>query len=316
MNLNKMDYKKVSVLIVTYKQADVIGRNIESILNQRQYGLHEIVICDDCSPDNNWDVIQSYVAKYPDIIRAYRNETNLGIYGNSDKLVTLKGNADLFCWVEGDDAICDGFLKAIQDYISANRIDTSKRIGIFGNWIWTDPKGNERVISNKAIECSNMSPLSLYFREVACWRGSVFSAAVLDCFKPTILDKGLNLAETLFDAQFLMYLDKAFYIDICGTIYYSDIGISTVLGKDSSYRKEENIIKTKYLLDHFANDEKDKYWLSYNYHRAKYRVDHKFVDFYKAIKYYNKGVSKVQGNFSTRFHNYIMPLIAYMLRLR
>ena len=56
-----MEYKKISVLIVTYKQANVIGRNIESILQQKDYGLHEIVICDDCSPDNNWEVIQSYV---------------------------------------------------------------------------------------------------------------------------------------------------------------------------------------------------------------------------------------------------------------
>ena len=49
-----MEYKKISVLIVTYKQADVIGRNIESIIQQKEYGLHEIIICDDCSPDNNW----------------------------------------------------------------------------------------------------------------------------------------------------------------------------------------------------------------------------------------------------------------------
>lgn len=311
-----MDYAKINVLIVTYKQADVIGRNIESILSQRQYGLHEIVICDDCSPDNNWEVIQSYVEKFPDIIRAYQNKTNLGIYGNSDKLVTLKGDADLYCWVEGDDAICDGFFKSIQEYVDENKIDTSKRIGIFGDWKWVDPAGKERIVSNKAVECTNLRPLSLYFRDVACWRGSVFSVAVLDCFKPTILDKGLNLAETLFDAQFLMYVDRMYYINICGTIYYSDIGISTKLGKDSSYRKEENIVKAKYLLDHFANDEKDKYWLSYYYFRAKFRVEHNYWDFHYALKYYNKGVSKVQGGFFKRFRNYILPLFAYMLRLR
>lgn len=100
-----MEYKKISVLIVTYKQANVIGRNIESILQQKDYGLHEIVICDDCSPDNNWEVIQSYVEKYPNIIRAYRNNPNLGIYGNSDKCALLHGDAELFCWLEGDDAL-------------------------------------------------------------------------------------------------------------------------------------------------------------------------------------------------------------------
>lgn len=100
---------------MTYKQADVIGRNIESILQQREYGLHEIIVCDDCSPDNNWDVIQSYVKKYPNIIRAYRNITNLGIYGNSDKCASLHGDADLFCWLEGDDALEPGVFKGFRN---------------------------------------------------------------------------------------------------------------------------------------------------------------------------------------------------------
>ena len=65
---------KISVLIVTYKQADIIGRNLDSILEQKDDGLFEIVICDDCSPDNNWEIISEYVKKYPSIIRAYRNE--------------------------------------------------------------------------------------------------------------------------------------------------------------------------------------------------------------------------------------------------
>ncbi len=44
-----MAYARINVLIVTYKQADTIGRNIESILCQKEYGLNEIVICDDLS---------------------------------------------------------------------------------------------------------------------------------------------------------------------------------------------------------------------------------------------------------------------------
>ena len=136
-----MEYKKISVLIVTYKQAKVIGRNIESILQQKDYGLHEIVICDDCSPDNNWEVIQGYVERYPNIIRAYRNNPNLGIYGNSNKLITLAGNADLFCWLEGDDALCDGFFKKAQEVIVNNEIDLTKRVCIQADYKSITPEG-------------------------------------------------------------------------------------------------------------------------------------------------------------------------------
>ena len=146
-----MDYKKISVLIVTYKQADVIGRNIESILQQKEYGLHEIVICDDCSPDNNWEVIQSYVEKYPNIIRAYRNNHNLGIYGNSDKCASLHGDADLFCWLEGDDALEPGVFKGVQDFIAKNDIDVTPNVGIFCDYSSIDVNNKKVLHPNNRI---------------------------------------------------------------------------------------------------------------------------------------------------------------------
>ena len=53
----------ISIFIVTYKQENLIGRAIESVLEQREWGLKSIVIGDDCSPDNNWQVIKEYQKK-------------------------------------------------------------------------------------------------------------------------------------------------------------------------------------------------------------------------------------------------------------
>lgn len=283
-----MAYAKINVLIVTYKQADTIGRNIESILRQKEYGLNEIVICDDCSPDNNWEVIQSYVERYPGIIRAYRNNPNLGIYGNSNKLITLKGDADLYSWIEGDDAMCNGFLKAIQENITLQNINLKEPVGIFGDWKSVSPDGREIIYSNKAVIASSLPPFSLYIRNRASWRGAVFSKAVMDKFEPVVLNKGLNLAEELFDSQFYINTSKAYHIDVVGTIYYSNIGISTVLDEHSSYRNEENVIKAKYMMENFAYSEEDKNWLEYKYYDAILRMTHRTKWFYKTLKSFLK----------------------------
>ena len=72
----------INVLILCYKQERIIGRAIESALCQKEWGLKNIIIQDDCSPDGTWEVLQEYARKYPDIVKPYRNEHNLGIYGN------------------------------------------------------------------------------------------------------------------------------------------------------------------------------------------------------------------------------------------
>lgn len=258
-----MNQASINVLIVTYKQADVIGRNLESILKQKEYGLNKIIISDDCSPDNNWEVIQSYVQKYPDIIVAYRNNPNLGIYGNSNKLAALCGDADLYCWLEGDDALCDGFFKSMQEYIRDNNVDITQPVGIFGDYIAIDTRGKQSLMKNDFV-LKGYDPMGAYLRGMATWRGSLFSRSVLNKFTPVETDKGLLLAETLFDSQFFKYINNAHYNPIAGTIYYTGIGVSVTWGlidSYSSYKIEDNITMWQYLLDNkVIVEERDINW--------------------------------------------------------
>jgi len=72
----------VSVWMPAYYAGDHIAQGIESILMQETEYPYEIVINDDCSGDNTWEVVSEYAAKYPNIIRAIRNEKNLGLSAN------------------------------------------------------------------------------------------------------------------------------------------------------------------------------------------------------------------------------------------
>lgn len=287
---DKMNYKKITVLIVTYKQAGVIGRNLDSILQQKEYGLHEIVICDDCSPDNNWEVIQEYVHANPGLIRAYRNETNLGIYGNSDKCASLHGDADLYCWLEGDDALCDGFFKAIQETIINQHIDVSLPIAIQANYLAINPKGERTRFFNDYIVKKKCNPISAKIRGLTTWRASVFSQAVIKNFTPTVLNRGLALAENLFDSQWFKYANYYYYINVDGSIYYTGIGISVDL---NGTRKEkwvkETVDKWNYLTENTLNDKKDRYYAKSQASYAQFQLTHSLSDYLKLVIYYILG---------------------------
>jgi len=97
-----MEYRKITVVVITYNQEDIIGRCLDSILCQKEYGLKDIIVCDDCSTDHNWDVIKGYQEKYPDYVRAYRNEPNKGIYGNLQHALTYIEQTDLVKMCSGD----------------------------------------------------------------------------------------------------------------------------------------------------------------------------------------------------------------------
>lgn len=285
-----MEYKKISVLIVTYKQADVIGRNIESILKQKEFGLHEIVICDDCSPDNNWEVIQSYVEKYPNIIRAYRNNPNLGIYGNSNKLITLAGGADLFCWLEGDDALCDGFFKKAQEAIIEQHIDVTERICIQANFKSVSPEGKENEYDNSYLSRKKCSFTGAKLRGWTTWRATLFSRPVLNDFKPADTTNGLALAESMFDNEWFFHTDKAYYINCVGSIYYTNIGVSVDLkDNDCDYMTTEMMAKWYYWMKHSQLNKEDKRFAKAQYTLAKLRVSHSCKDYITYIFYYFLG---------------------------
>lgn len=94
---------KVSVMVITYNQEDLICATLDSVLAQNYPNL-EVVVADDASTDNTPLIIEQYHDKYPDIIKPVLNTTNLGITGNSNaaffhctgELIAILGGDDIF----------------------------------------------------------------------------------------------------------------------------------------------------------------------------------------------------------------------------
>lgn len=91
----------ISVVIITYNHVKFIRECIESVLSQT-LKPYEIIICDDCSTDGTWDIVSEYARRYPNIIKAYCQERNVGPYNNADfGRRMVKG--EFICFIEGDD---------------------------------------------------------------------------------------------------------------------------------------------------------------------------------------------------------------------
>lgn len=91
---------KVTVAMVTYNSSQYLRQAIESVLAS-DYQHYELLIGDDNSSDNTWDIINSY--QHPKI-RKYRNEFNIGEYPNRNKCLA-QAAGEYIIFIDGDDFI-------------------------------------------------------------------------------------------------------------------------------------------------------------------------------------------------------------------
>lgn len=106
----------ISVKILTYNQEKYISQAIESILMQKCDEPFEILIGDDCSTDRTGMIVDDYQSRYPDIIRVFRPEHNLGSAANSIRVLQF---------AKGDyTSICDGDDYWLRDDVLQKQVDT------------------------------------------------------------------------------------------------------------------------------------------------------------------------------------------------
>ena len=105
-----------TLCIPVYNSGSICHEAIQSALAQN-FADYEIVIVDDNSSDNSWQVLSEYGKQAK--IRLYRNEQNLGMTGNWNRCLELaKGN--FIGFVHHDDAISPHFLSDAHEIITKN----------------------------------------------------------------------------------------------------------------------------------------------------------------------------------------------------
>ncbi|ENP0848336.1 glycosyltransferase family 2 protein [Vibrio parahaemolyticus] len=90
----------VSIVMPSYNSANTIIESIESILAQT-YKNWELIIVDDCSSDNTWDILSEYSNLYENI-HIYRNEKNEGA-AVSRNIAINKSQGRFIAFLDSDD---------------------------------------------------------------------------------------------------------------------------------------------------------------------------------------------------------------------
>ncbi len=93
---------KVSVCLITYAHAHYLDTCLQNILNQEVDFDYEIVIGEDCSPDQTADIVKKYAEQYPEKIKAFIRPKNVGAKTNFlHCFFECKG--EYIVHIEGDD---------------------------------------------------------------------------------------------------------------------------------------------------------------------------------------------------------------------
>lgn len=238
---------KISVLIICYKQEELIKRAINSLLAQKDY-IYEICVSDDCSPDGTWEVLQGYAKEYPGLFKLHQNNPNVGIFENIEYTWTMP-TGDIIYRLAGDDECGDGWFKTVINYILSKKIDYKKELFcIYGDYVGIDPHGKIIYHRNDLVTSKN-SLLSLSLRCIVGNRGACFSSKILKKFFKVSQGRS-HVAESAIDRQLQLFSEKNYYIPVVGNKYYSGIGVSTNIACEKIYLERKRI--NSYMLERFA----------------------------------------------------------------
>ncbi|WP_111672189.1 glycosyltransferase [Algoriphagus litoralis] len=127
----------VSIILLTYNQELFINECINSILSQKFNRSFEIIICDDCSFDNTFSIIEKLTLNIDNIL-LIRNEQNLGLAKNYQNAIEL-ANGRYIVYLEGDDYWTDSL--KIQKQFDALEVNPNFSLA-FHDFVYVDQNSN------------------------------------------------------------------------------------------------------------------------------------------------------------------------------
>lgn len=264
---------KISVLIICYKQEELIKRAIDSLLSQKEY-IYEICVSDDCSPDRTWEVLQEYDRQYPGLFKLHQNQPNVGIFENIEYTWTMP-SGDIIYQLSGDDECGEGWFKTVIEYIQNNNINYKEELFcIYGDYKAVYPNGDSFILKNDIIN-SGYNSLGLAIRKLICNRSACYSRKVLDRFVK-VSDGRSYAVESAQDMQLQIMSEKNYYIPCVGNIYYTRIGVSVGNNRNGSIETKAPMeyVNEIILSMNYELPSKDlillKYYINRFYNKKRY----------------------------------------------
>lgn len=290
-----MNNKKVQAVVVTYNRKKLLIRCLESLCSQ-QYKLDKIIIVDNASIDDTYQVVDSYKEKYPRLIHYIKLPTNIGGAGGFSVgfETAIKLGADWILIMDDDAAPCSDYISILMKY--------AERYPEVGCLIGTEYVGySDRIAYGGRRRIVNPN--------------SLFEAPVSksEYKKPFFFIDSLTFVGPLIHRDIIKksgYPDKNFFI------YFDDTDYSFRMRK---YTKIMHVTDAKIIhRTNFDNDiieEGKKEWRRFYRYRNDLVVKKRYIanPFYKVVYilktflnrvyYSSKSIWKEERKISTVFRN-------------
>lgn len=120
-DMNEDNKITVSIIMLTYNHEKYVTEAIKSVLAQNTAYRYELLIGDDNSSDNTREIICEYAQRYPEIIRPFFHQKNMGCTANL-LYVYKQASGKYIAYIEGDDKwISDTKLQQQIDFLEKNK---------------------------------------------------------------------------------------------------------------------------------------------------------------------------------------------------
>lgn len=111
---------KVSIIVPVWNVEKYLEQCLDSLVNQTLKEI-EIIIVNDGSPDNSQAIIDSYVKKYPKLVRSFIKEN--GGQGSARNFGLSKAKGNYISFVDSDDWLDLNALEEMYNVAIANDSD-------------------------------------------------------------------------------------------------------------------------------------------------------------------------------------------------
>ena len=273
---------KISVLVICYKQENVIRRAMDSLIAQKDY-IYEICINDDKSPDKTWEILLEYQAKYPDLVKPVRNDPNLGIFQNIEA-TWKRPMGDMIYQLSGDDECGKDYFKHVVEFVLEKGIDyKNQAFCVYGDYVQINKNGQSIRYKNELI---HPNVIKLKLRKLLSNRSACFSRKVLEAFVP-ISEGRSYMIEAAQDIELQVFSKYNYYVPFIGNIYYAEIGVSASDQLKNERKQAIDVVFQKVLAFLRKNGIKsDKSDLNFVKYYIAYKQGRTLLAFY----YYVKGI--------------------------
>jgi len=147
----------VSVWMTTYNHERYIAEAIKSVVMQKTKFKFELVIGEDCSTDNTAKICREYAQMYPDIIKLFVREKNLGMMENGFQTFSQTKGKYIAC-LEGDDYWIDD--NKLQMQVDALENDKNAVICFTKVKFWDEI--SQEYVENTALNFIDKSRFSFF----------------------------------------------------------------------------------------------------------------------------------------------------------